>query len=88
MKAVILAIHCLVIIALIVLVLLQRSEGGVMGASSRSFMTGRSQADGLSRLTAILGALFFSSAILLSVLSDGHANSYKAVPPPPLIPIK
>ena len=33
------------------------------------FMTGRGQANALSRATAILGALFFASALLMSIIA-------------------
>ena len=49
-------IHLLVVIALVGVVLLQRSEGGALGTGGGGgFMTGRGQANALSRATAILG---------------------------------
>src|ERR1700685_484866 len=71
MQSVLLVIHLLVVIALVAVVLLQRSEGGVLGAGGGSggFMTGRGQANALSRATAILGALFFASALVMSILA-------------------
>ena len=56
MQSVLIVIHLLVVIALVAVVLLQRSEGGVLGAGGGGgFMTGRGQANALSRATAILG---------------------------------
>jgi coenzyme Q-binding protein COQ10 len=51
---------------------LQRSEGGALGAGggTGSFMTGRGQANALSRATAVLGALFFATALLMSIISS------------------
>ena len=62
MQSVLIVIHILIVVALIVVVLLQRSEGGALGTGggTGSFMTGRGQANALSRATAILGALFFA----------------------------
>ena len=61
MQSVLIVIHLLVVIALVAVVLLQRSEGGALGAGGGGgFMTGRGQANALSRATAILGALFFA----------------------------
>jgi preprotein translocase subunit SecG len=60
-----------VVIALVAVVLLQRSEGGVLGAGGGGgFMTGRGQANALSRATAILGTLFFVTAILMSIIAS------------------
>ena len=72
MQSVLIVIHILIVVALIVVVLLQRSEGGALGAGggTGSFMTGRGQANALSRATAILGALFFGTALLMSILSS------------------
>ena len=72
MQSVLIVIHILIVVALIVVVLLQRSEGGALGTGggTGSFMTGRGQANALSRATAILGALFFATALLMSILSS------------------
>jgi preprotein translocase subunit SecG len=72
MQSVLIVIHILIVIALIGVVLLQRSEGGALGTGggTGSFMTGRGQANALSRATAILGALFFATALLMSILSS------------------
>jgi preprotein translocase subunit SecG len=70
MMQVLIVIHLLVVIALVGVVLLQRSEGGALGTGGGGgFMTGRGQANALSRATAILGALFFASALLMSIIA-------------------
>lgn len=70
MQTVLIVIHLLVVIALVVVVLLQRSEGGVLGAGGGGgFMTGRGQANALSRATGILAAMFFATSILMSVIA-------------------
>ena len=70
MQSVLIVIHLLVVIALVGVVLLQRSEGGALGTGGGGgFMTGRGQANALSRATAILGALFFVSALAMSILA-------------------
>jgi preprotein translocase subunit SecG len=71
MQSVLLVVHILIVVALIGVVLLQRSEGGALGTGGAgNFMTGRGQANALSRATAILGALFFATALLMSILSS------------------
>src|SRR5947207_2130097 len=66
-------IHVLIALALIGVVMLQKSEGGALGMGGggmSGFMTGRSTANLLTRTTAILAALFFATSILLVTLSN------------------
>jgi len=70
MQSVLIVVHLLVVIALVTVVLLQRSEGGALGTGGGGgFMTGRAQANALSRATAILATLFFVSALAMSILA-------------------
>jgi len=71
MQSVLIVVHILIVIALVAVVLLQRSEGGVLGSGggSGSFMTGRGQANALSRATAILATMFFATSLLMSILA-------------------
>ncbi len=71
MQSVLIVVHILIVVALIAVVLLQRSEGGALGAGggTGSFMTGRGQANALSRATAILGAMFFATSLLMSIIA-------------------
>jgi preprotein translocase subunit SecG len=73
MIIVLLAIHILVAIALIGVILLQKSEGGALGMGGggmSGFMTGRSTANLLTRATAILAAMFMTTSVLLVVLHN------------------
>jgi preprotein translocase subunit SecG len=68
-----LAIHIMVAVALIGVVLLQKSEGGALGMGGggmSGFMTGRSTANLLTRATAILAAAFMTTSVLLVVLHN------------------
>src|SRR5262247_3861382 len=68
-----LAVHILVALALVGVVLLQKSEGGALGMGGggmSGFMTGRSTANLLTRTTAILAALFFATSIALVLLTN------------------
>jgi len=71
MQSVLIVVHLLVVLALVTVVLLQRSEGGALGTGGGGggFMTGRAQANALSRATAILATLFFISALAMSILA-------------------
>ncbi len=72
MTAVLLIIQFLVAVALTVVILMQRSEGGALGmggGGAGGMMTGRSAANLLTRTTMLLGAVFIGNSILLAVLS-------------------
>ena len=70
MQQVIIVIHLMLVLALIGVVLLQRSEGGGLGiGSTGGFMTSRGTANVLTRATAILAGLFFVTSLLLSILA-------------------
>src|SRR5262245_9174614 len=70
MQHVIIVIHLMLVLALIGVVLLQRSEGGGLGiGSTGGFMTSRGTANVLTRATAILAALFFATSMMLSILA-------------------
>lgn len=70
METVLIVIHLMVVLALVGVVLLQRSEGGGLGIGGGSgFMTARGAANALTRSTAFLGAAFFATSLLLSVLA-------------------
>ena len=77
MLNVLLVIHLMLALAMIGVVLLQRSEGGGLGIGGgggggggmSGFLTGRGTAHLLTRTTAILAACFMASSILLSILS-------------------
>jgi len=71
MQTVLIVIHLMVVIALVALVLLQRSEGGALGVGGGGgFMTGRGQANVLTRATAILATLFFLTSLSLTILAN------------------
>ena len=68
-----LAVHVLIAVALVGVVLLQKSEGGALGMGGggmSGFMTGRTTANLLTRATAILAAAFMTTSALLVVMSN------------------
>lgn len=70
METVIIVIHLMVVLALVGVVLLQRSEGGGLGIGGGSgFMTARGAANALTRATAILAAAFFLTSLTLSIIA-------------------
>jgi preprotein translocase subunit SecG len=70
MQTVVIVIHLMVVMAMIGVVLLQKSEGGGLGiGGGGGFLTNRGTANVLTRTTAILAAVFFASSLLLSILA-------------------
>jgi preprotein translocase subunit SecG len=74
MHTVLLVVHLLVTLALIGVVLIQKSEGGALGIGGSGgggggmggFMTGRATANLLTRTTGILAALFFILSLTIA----------------------
>ena len=66
-----LILQTLVAASLVLVILMQRSEGGGLGVggSSSGFMTARGAADFLTRATAILGGAFIVLSILLAAIA-------------------
>ena len=77
MVTVLLTLHILVCLALVGLILLQRSEGGAlgMGGGPGDMMTTRGAANILTRSTSLLGAAFFLTSILLTAFSTPKKES-------------
>ena len=81
MQTVVIVVHLLIVLALIGVVLLQRSEGGLGlgggggggGGGVGGFMTGRGQANALTRATAILATAFFTTSLVLGIMAHRGA---------------
>lgn len=75
MENVILTIHLLLALALIGVVLMQRSEGGGlgMGGGGGGAITGRAAATALGKLTWILAAGFIVTSITLTIIAAQNA---------------
>ena len=71
MENIILAINIISAILLVVVILLQKSEGGALGigASQESFISSRSAGNFLTKATAVIATLFIVTSIFLTVLS-------------------
>ena len=79
MSTILLVVHLMIALAMIVLVLLQRSEGGALGigggGSGDGLMSGRGLGNALTRTTGILAGLFFLTSIGLTVLGTMENRS-------------
>jgi preprotein translocase subunit SecG len=72
MTTIVLIIHLLIALALVGVILLQRSEGGALGiggGGAGGLMTGRASANLLTRVTAVLAASFIVTSMLLAILA-------------------
>ncbi len=98
---IILVIHLILAIALVGVILLQRSEGGALGigggGASGGLMTGRAAGNLLTRTTAILAASFFVTSLVLALLANARTgggspfdklNDATAVPAAPAAPVE
>jgi len=72
MENFILLINIISAILLIIVILLQKSEGGALGigASQDSFISSRSASNFLSKTTGIIATIFIITSILMTVLSQ------------------
>ena len=73
MYQILLVVHVILVLALIGSVLLQRSEGGALGmggggGAGGGLMSGRAQANLLTRATTVLAALFMVSSMALTMM--------------------
>jgi preprotein translocase subunit SecG len=87
MMAILMVLQVFVTLALIGIVLIQRSEGGGLGIGTSqgmgAFMSGRGTANLLTRTTAVLAAIFLGLSLTMAVLNRGTSgigNSILALP--------
>ena len=72
MQTVVIVIHLMIVLAMIGVVLLQKSEGGGLGmggGGAGGFLSSRGTANVLTRTTAFLAMGFFLTSLLLSILA-------------------
>ena len=80
-------LHVFVTLAMIGVVLIQRSEGGGLGIGTSqgmgAFMSGRGTANLLTRTTAILASLFFGISLILAILAHASVTGPRDILAPP-----
>jgi preprotein translocase subunit SecG len=72
MQSVIIVIHLMIVLTMVGLILLQKSEGGGLGMGSGGgggFMSSRGTTNVLTRATAVLAAVFFTTSLILSMIA-------------------
>jgi preprotein translocase subunit SecG len=88
MTTILLIIHLLIALALVGVILLQRSEGGALGMGGGGMgglMTGRSSANLLTRTTAFLAAGFIATSLLLAIVAT-HRSAPTSILDQPAAP--
>ena len=81
MENILLVINIILAAILVILVLLQKSEGGALGigVSQDNFMFARSAGNFMTKATAIVATLFIICSLSLTILSRGDAPESNSV---------
>jgi preprotein translocase subunit SecG len=81
METAVIVLNIILAIILVILVLLQRSEGGALGLglSQDNFASTRTVGNFLTKSTAVIAALFIISSISLVILSRGDLEEKQSV---------
>ena len=81
MENILLTLNIIFAIILIILILLQKSEGGALGigVSQDSFMFSRSAGNFLTKATAFIATLFIICSLGLTILSRGELSPTTSV---------
>ena len=77
MENIVFILNIVLAVLLVVVILLQRSEGGALGlgVSQESFISSRSAGSFLTKTTSILATLFIITSISLTVMSKDEFSS-------------
>tara|TARA_B110000444_G_C18528508_1_gene450022 strand:- start:96 stop:398 length:303 start_codon:yes stop_codon:yes gene_type:complete len=81
MESILITINIILAIVLVIVILLQRSEGGALGlgVSQDNFTTSRTAGDFLTKLTSILAAFFILTSIILVSISHQEIKEVQSV---------
>ena len=89
LETILLVVHLLIALALIGIILIQRSEGGGLGLGGGgggggpgNFMSVRGTANLLTRTTAFLAVAFFCTSMALAILAGGERSGAPIVTEP------
>ena len=78
MASVLLALHLMIVLALVGLILIQKSDGGglgIGGGGGNNFLNARGSANLLTRATSVLAVAFFCSSIALTLVYKGSLSN-------------
>ena len=81
MDDILLVLNLVLAVILVLLILLQKSEGGALGigVSQDNFMLSRSAGNFMSKATAVVAALFIICSLALTIISRGELTPTNSV---------
>tara|TARA_Y100000589_G_C27100777_1_gene607974 strand:+ start:927 stop:1229 length:303 start_codon:yes stop_codon:yes gene_type:complete len=81
MENILLVVNVILAVVLVIIVLLQKSEGGALGigVSQESFMFSRTAGDFFTKATAVIATLFIICSLSLTIISRGDVASESSV---------
>ena len=81
MENILLVVNVILAVILVIIVLLQKSEGGALGigVSQESFMFSRTAGDFFTKATAIIATLFIICSLSLTIISRGDLVTESSV---------
>ena len=81
MENILLVVNVILAVILVIIVLLQKSEGGALGigVSQESFMFSRTAGDFFTKATAVIAILFIICSLSLTIISRGDIASESSV---------
>ena len=81
MENILLVINIILALILVLLILLQKSEGGALGigVSQENFMLSRSAGGFMSKATAVIATLFIACSLALTIISRAELTPTNSV---------
>ena len=81
MESILLTINIILAVLLVIVILLQRSEGGALGlgVSQDNFTSSRSAGDFLTKFTSILAVFFIITSVVLVSISRDEIREVQSV---------
>jgi preprotein translocase subunit SecG len=81
MESILITVNIILAILLVIVILLQRSEGGALwlGVSQDNFTTARSMGSFLTKFTSILATLFIITSLSIVVISRDEIRETQSV---------
>jgi len=81
MENILLVVNLVIAVVLVLLILVQKSEGGALGigVSQDNFMLSRSAGNFMSKATAVVATLFIICSLALTIVSRGELTPTSSV---------
>ena len=81
MENILLVVNLVIAVILVLLILVQKSEGGALGigVSQDNFMLSRSAGNFMSKATAVVATLFIICSLALTIISRGELTPTSSV---------